>query len=207
MGQHAASDRSTTAGEGDVNEEPHHGNAADHPPEVPRNRRWVRTTGDAMLWALAGALGAWWGSTIVLSILRQELDLDVPRGLRSWLPLVMAVVVLVGIALLLVRRLQRSAVAAPPAPGGVPVPPWSGSPGPGPVPSYGSTVGQVGSSLAVGLVGALIGAVVVGGASILLVLLLMAVTVPEAGWLFLLVPVAAIIGGVVGAAIAMGRRR
>lgn len=186
-----------------MNDEPRLG--ADRP--APRRR--IRTTGQAMLWALAGAVAVWWGSTIVLAILRQELDLEVPRALRSWLPLVLAVVVLVVVALVLVRRLQRTSV--PPPPAGPQATPGPGSeppaPGPGAVPSHGSTVGTVGSSLAVGLLGAVIGAAVVGGAGVLLVLLLMAVTVPEAGWLFLLVPVAAIIGAVVGAAVAMGRRR
>lgn len=199
-----------------MHEEPNTTEGPERPPLVwrePGPRGWGRTTGGAMVWSLAAAVAAWWGTTILLAILREELDLDVPRGLRSWLPLVMFVVVLVGLALVLVRRKQRLAGTAqqppPLSPDGAPVPPGSTGAGPPskPVPSYGSTVAQVGSSLGVGLLGAVIGAVAAGGVSVLLVFLLMAVVAPEAGWFFLLVPLAAIIGGVVGMAIAMGRRR
>lgn len=200
----------------------------------PGPRGWGRTTGGAMLWSLAGAVLLWFGTTVLLAILREEFDVTIPRAVRSWAPIAVFALALVVLAFVLVRRSQRlaladaarSAVAASAdqtAPNDPTTPDHPTAPdhltasndstattttnairpaGP----SYRSTAATVGSSLGIAALGALIG----GGATLALgfgVLLVWAVFTPEIMWFALGLPVLGLVGALVGAAVAVGRRR
>lgn len=183
----------------------------------PGPRGWGRTTGGAMLWALAGAVLLWFGSSALLEILRQEFDVAVPRPLRSWGPPTVFLLTLVVLSYALVRRTQRLAAAGSTRPAAEPNPsnrsddaagaadvePDPAAPA---VPSRRSTAATVGSSLGIGALGALIG----GGLSLaggILVILLAQTVAPEYGYLAFFLPVPAVIGALIGAVVALGRRR